>query len=85
MCGKWGGRFESSPLQTPKRCNTRLLQFETLGKNAGIAGAKEFFFGLSGRVKNFLTPLTPGVYTPNTQIFVENSKMGEKHENFFDL
>ena len=46
----------------------------------GVEGAGIFFWLAEGE-QNFFTPC---VYTPNVQIFVENSNMGENLEKEFD-
>ena len=65
---------------TPKVFEPVFLQFEILGERVGAKGAENFFFALPEGVFFF----TRCVYTQNTQNFVENSKMFEKHRKIFD-
>ena len=66
------------PPDPPKVLGPVFLQFEILGERVGAKGAK-FFFAFPEGVFFF----TLCVYTQNTQNFVENSKMFEKHRKYF--
>ena len=73
--------FQTPPLpDPPKVFDPVYLQFEIVGERAGAKGAEFFFFCTSEGVFFF----TLCVYTQNTQNFVENSKMFEKHRKVFD-
>ena len=81
---KGGGLFKSRhpippPPNAPKVLEPGVLQFEILGETVGAKGARILFFWLleGGNFSLY-------VYTQNTQNFVENSKMGEKHRKIFD-
>ena len=68
------------PPDPPKIFEPVFLQFEILGERVGAEGAEFFFFALPEGVFLFFTLR---VYTQNTQNFVEDSKMFEKHRKFF--
>ena len=83
---KGGGLFEfltppppSPPPDPPKVFEPLFLQFEILGERVGTEGAENLFTPF---LRGFC--FTRCVYTQNTQNFVENSKMFEKHRKFFD-
>ena len=85
---KGGGLFEFQtpipppfpPPDPPKVFEPVFLQFEILGEGSAPK-APNFFFLPFLRGYSFFIQC---VYTQNTQTFVENSKMFEKHRKFFD-
>ena len=85
---KGGGLFEFQtppplpprPSRLPLSFQPAFLQFEILGERVGAKDAENMFFSLPEGVFCF----TLRVYTQNTQNFVENSKMFEKHRKFTD-
>ena len=69
------------PLQTPPKVfEPVFLQFEVLGERVGAKGAEIFFLPFLRGYIFFTLCVCP----QNTQNFVENSKMFEKHRKFFD-